>query len=116
MIDIVTHENAEKLKEAKLFSNGGYTSTTIQPLKSNEIAQEGQIVAIVLAETFEAAREAAGRVKVNYHGIGADHDLRFAGDHLAARQGTARAIQGRPESWRLRQSVRRGRGQADRRL
>jgi xanthine dehydrogenase YagR molybdenum-binding subunit len=46
VVDIVTHENAEKLKEAKLFSNGGYTSSTIQPLKSAEIAQEGQIVAI----------------------------------------------------------------------
>ena len=66
LIDIVTHENAEPLKEAKLFSNGGYASTTIQPLKSAEIAQEGQIVAIVLAETFEAAREASHRVKVNY--------------------------------------------------
>lgn len=66
VIDIVTHENAEKLKEAKLFSNGGYASTTIQPLKSNEIAEEGQIIAIVLAETFEAAREASHLVKVNY--------------------------------------------------
>jgi xanthine dehydrogenase YagR molybdenum-binding subunit len=66
LIDIVTHENAEQLKEAKLFSNGGYASTTIQPLKSAEIAQEGQIVAVVLAETFEAAREAAYAVKVNY--------------------------------------------------
>src|ERR1700755_606463 len=66
VIDIVTHENAEKLKEAKLFSNGGYTSSTIQPLKSAEIAQEGQIVAVVLAETFEAARQAAYSVKVNY--------------------------------------------------
>lgn len=66
VIDIVTHENAEKLKEAKLFSNGGYASTTIQPLKSNEIAEEGQIVAIVLAETYEGAREAARLVKVNY--------------------------------------------------
>jgi xanthine dehydrogenase YagR molybdenum-binding subunit len=65
VIDIVTHENAEKLKEAKLFSNGGYASTTIQPLKSNEIANEGEIIAIVLAETLEAAREAARRVKVN---------------------------------------------------
>src|ERR1700729_1483409 len=65
VIDIVTHENAEKLKEAKLFSNGGYASTTIQPLKSNEIANEGEIIAIVLADTFEAAREAARRVKVN---------------------------------------------------
>jgi xanthine dehydrogenase YagR molybdenum-binding subunit len=66
VIDIVTHENAEKLKEAKLFSNGGYASTTIQPLKSAEIAQDGQIVAVVLAETFEAARQAAHAVKVNY--------------------------------------------------
>ena len=66
VVDIVTHENAERLKEAKLFSNGGYTSSTIQPLKSADIAQEGQIVAIVLAETFEAARQAAYAVKVNY--------------------------------------------------
>jgi len=66
VIDIVTHENAEKLKEAKLFSNGGYAATTIQPLKSADIAQEGEIVAIVLAETFEAARQAAQAVKVNY--------------------------------------------------
>jgi xanthine dehydrogenase YagR molybdenum-binding subunit len=66
VIDIVTHENAEKLKEAKLFSNGGYAGTTIQPLKSAEIAQAGQIVAVVVAETFEAARQAAHAVKVNY--------------------------------------------------
>jgi xanthine dehydrogenase YagR molybdenum-binding subunit len=66
VIDIVTHENAEKLRDPKLFSNGGYAATTIQPLKSPEIAQDGQIIAVVLAETFEAAREAAHRVKVTY--------------------------------------------------
>jgi xanthine dehydrogenase YagR molybdenum-binding subunit len=66
LIDIVTHENAEKLKEAKLFSNGGYSATTIQPLKSAEIAQDGQIIAVVLADSFEAAREAAHLVKVTY--------------------------------------------------
>ena len=66
MIDIITHENAEKLKDAKLFSNGGYMSTTIQPLKSADIAHDGQIIAVVVAETFEAAREAAHRVKVSY--------------------------------------------------
>jgi len=53
VIDIVTHENAEKLKEATLFSNGGYAATTIQPLKSPEIAQHGQIVAVVLAENLK---------------------------------------------------------------
>src|SRR3978361_2056422 len=66
VIDIVTHENAEKLKEAKLFSNGGYASTTIEPLRSAEIAPEGESIAVVLAETFEAARQAAHLVKVDY--------------------------------------------------
>src|ERR1700749_3446687 len=54
VIDIVTHENAEKLKEAKLFSNGGYAATTIQALQSADIAQAGQLVAVVVADTFEA--------------------------------------------------------------
>ncbi|WP_024506644.1 xanthine dehydrogenase family protein molybdopterin-binding subunit [Bradyrhizobium sp. ARR65] len=66
VIDIFTHENAEKLKEIKFFSNGGYASTTIVPLNSPEIAHEGEIVAVVVAETFEAARDAAHRVKVKY--------------------------------------------------
>jgi xanthine dehydrogenase YagR molybdenum-binding subunit len=66
VVEIVTHENAEKLKDAKLFSGGGYASTTIQPLRSNEIAHDGQIVAVVLADSFEAARGAANLVKVKY--------------------------------------------------
>lgn len=66
VIEIVTHENAEKLNDAKLFSSGGYASTTIQPLKSAEVGHDGQIVAVVVADTYEAAREAAHRVKVNY--------------------------------------------------
>jgi len=65
VIDIVTHETMEKLKEAKLFSDGGYTSSTIQPLQSAEIAHDGQIIAVVLADSFEAARDAAYRVRVN---------------------------------------------------
>jgi xanthine dehydrogenase YagR molybdenum-binding subunit len=66
LIDIVTHENAERLNDGRLFSDGGYASTTIEPLKSAEIAHDGQIIAVVLAETFEAASEAAYAVRVNY--------------------------------------------------
>ena len=69
VIDIITHENAEQLKVTKLFSSGGYMSTTIQPLKSPEVAHDGEIIAVVLANTFEAAREAAHRVKVNYAAV-----------------------------------------------
>ena len=66
VLGIVTHENAEKLKDAKLFNDGGHASTTNQPLKSADIAEEGQIIGVVLAETYEAAREAANRVRVSY--------------------------------------------------
>lgn len=66
VIDIVTYENAPKLKESKLYSNGGYAGTTIQPLKSADIAHDGEIIAVVVAESYEAAREAANRVKVSY--------------------------------------------------
>jgi xanthine dehydrogenase YagR molybdenum-binding subunit len=66
VIDIFTHENADRLKDIKLFSNGGYSSTTIQPLKSAEVEHDGEIVAVVVAESFEAAREAAHRVRVDY--------------------------------------------------
>ncbi len=66
VIDIFTYENAEKLKDIELFSKGGYASTTIQPLKSPEVEHDGEIVAVVVADSFEAAREAAHRVKVDY--------------------------------------------------
>jgi xanthine dehydrogenase YagR molybdenum-binding subunit len=67
VLEIITHENAEKLKDAKLFSAGGYLSTSNQPLKSADIAEDGQIIGVVLAETYEAAREAANRVRVSYN-------------------------------------------------
>ncbi len=66
VIDIFTHQNGPKLKDAKLSSDGGYAGTTIQPLKSADIAHNGQIIAVIIAESYESAREAANRVKVNY--------------------------------------------------
>lgn len=66
VIDIITHENAEKLEEPSYFGKGGYGSTTIQPLKSDEIFHDGQIIAVVVADTFEAAREAQYLVRVKY--------------------------------------------------
>src|SRR5262249_28959366 len=57
VIDIFTYENAEKLRDVKLFSDGGYASTTIQPLSSPAVEHDGEIVAVVVANSFEAARE-----------------------------------------------------------
>ncbi|MGO4572126.1 xanthine dehydrogenase family protein molybdopterin-binding subunit [Microvirga sp. 2TAF3] len=67
VLDILTYENTKgKLRKARFFSNGGHASTTIMPMDSPKIWHEGQIIAIVIAETYEAAREAAYKVRVDY--------------------------------------------------
>jgi xanthine dehydrogenase YagR molybdenum-binding subunit len=65
VLDILTQENTGELKEVKFGAGGGGASTSIQKL-GPEIAHEGQIIAMVVADTFEAAREAAYKVKANY--------------------------------------------------
>ncbi|HYM73739.1 MAG TPA: xanthine dehydrogenase family protein molybdopterin-binding subunit, partial [Stellaceae bacterium] len=69
VLDILTHRNiGNAVKRTKLFSDGGYVGSTIMPLASEQIWHGGQIVAVVVAETFEAAREAAHRLQVTYAG------------------------------------------------
>jgi xanthine dehydrogenase YagR molybdenum-binding subunit len=65
VLDILTQDNTGELKEVKFGAGGGGGSTSIQKL-GPEIAHEGQIIAMVVADTFEAAREAAYKVKATY--------------------------------------------------
>jgi xanthine dehydrogenase YagR molybdenum-binding subunit len=65
VLDVLTHENAaDAVQEAKFFGFGGTAGTTIKPLSSPQVWHDGQIIAVVVADTFEAAREAAYKVKV----------------------------------------------------
>jgi xanthine dehydrogenase YagR molybdenum-binding subunit len=66
VLDILTHENAHGLKPAKFFADGGTASTRIQPLESAKIWHDGQIIAVVVADTFEASREAAHKVRAEF--------------------------------------------------
>ena len=67
VLEILTHRNmADAIKPTKLFSDGGYVGSTIMPLASDQIWHAGQIVAVVLAESFEAARDGAHRLNVTY--------------------------------------------------
>ncbi|MFE0758121.1 xanthine dehydrogenase family protein molybdopterin-binding subunit [Inquilinus sp. NPDC058860] len=67
VLDILTWRDAHgQVAPMKHFSTGGYASTTIRPLDSARIWHDGQIVAVVTAETFEAARDAAHRVRLRY--------------------------------------------------
>jgi xanthine dehydrogenase YagR molybdenum-binding subunit len=65
VLDIFTHENTGALRPLKYAPGGGGPTTSIQDL-GPEIKHDGQIVAMVVADTFEAAREAAYLVDVSY--------------------------------------------------
>jgi xanthine dehydrogenase YagR molybdenum-binding subunit len=62
VLDILTSENTGELKPVKF---GLGSSTSIQSL-GPDVEHEGQIIAVVLGDTFEAATEAAYAVKVTY--------------------------------------------------
>jgi xanthine dehydrogenase YagR molybdenum-binding subunit len=66
VIDIFTHKNIGKIEPGKTFDGGGYMGSSIGALQSDEIAYDGQIVALVAGETFEGAREAAHRLILRY--------------------------------------------------
>jgi xanthine dehydrogenase YagR molybdenum-binding subunit len=62
VVDILTQEDASALRGGK-FGQGAATS--IDQL-GPEIAHDGQTIALVLADSYEAAREAAYKVHANY--------------------------------------------------
>ena len=65
VLDIITHQTVgDAIKPAKFFAAGGYVGSSIMPLASDQIWHAGQIVAVVLAESFEQATDAAARLKV----------------------------------------------------
>jgi xanthine dehydrogenase YagR molybdenum-binding subunit len=67
VIDVVTHATVNgAIKPTKFFAAGGYIGSSIMPLASDQVWHAGQIVAVVLADTFERATDAAGRVSVAY--------------------------------------------------
>jgi xanthine dehydrogenase YagR molybdenum-binding subunit len=65
VLDILTQDNTAELKEVKFGAGGGGASTSVQKL-GPDIAHDGQIIAVVVADTFEAAREASYKVKASY--------------------------------------------------
>ncbi len=67
VLDILTYENMhEAIKQVKFFTEGGPASNSVVPLNSPEIAYAGQTIAVVLANSYEAARDAAHRIVVDY--------------------------------------------------
>mgnify|MGYP001555590456 FL=1 len=66
VLDVLTYKNVgDAVKTGKFFPEGQMGSS-ITPLKSAQVWHDGQIVAIVLAESFETARDGAHRLKIAY--------------------------------------------------
>jgi len=66
VLEVLTHDNVgEAVQPVKHAMAGGYANSTWRPLASAEVAYPGQIVALVVAETFEGATAAAAALTVN---------------------------------------------------
>jgi xanthine dehydrogenase YagR molybdenum-binding subunit len=65
VIDIFTHENTGDLKTIPWAMGGGGPSTSMQQL-GPKVQHDGQIIGMVVAETYEAAREAAYKAKYTF--------------------------------------------------
>ena len=63
VLDILTHDNVGGQATPPPQMDGGPTTTT---LETDRVWHDGQIIAVVVADSFEAASEAAARVRVDY--------------------------------------------------
>ena len=83
VLAVITHENAPKMRPAGVFKSsdnppkaGGTTAPIFQKARGY---WNGQPIAVVVAETFERARHAAGLVRVEYEEEAADLSMDGAG-------------------------------------
>src|SRR5829696_772608 len=65
VLEIFTRENTAELKKIPFSAGGGGGATSIQNL-GPEIAHDGQIIAMVVADSYEAAREGTYKIKASY--------------------------------------------------
>jgi xanthine dehydrogenase YagR molybdenum-binding subunit len=67
LLGLFTHQDfSGAVTPVKHLMAGGYANSSHRPLGSDAVAYAGQIVALVVAESQEAAEAAAGAVKVSY--------------------------------------------------
>ena len=97
VIDILTFANAGNEAKPPKQQSGGPTTTTMQ---DDRVWHDGQIIGVVLADTYEIARDAAFRVRVHYAAEppsatfdcpGAVEEVRDDGEHKDYAVGDARA-------------------------
>lgn len=76
---VLTHRNMDRLEPLKFMFAGGQAQSSFMPLMSDEIRYAGQAIALVVAETQEAAEDAAHRIEVAYRAEPAAASIHDAG-------------------------------------
>ena len=66
VVKVYTHNNAPPRIATPYTQKGGYVSDTNMPLIGPEIHQDGQIIAMVIADSYEIARDASHRIVTRY--------------------------------------------------
>ncbi len=81
---VLTHQNMDRLNPVAFIFAGGQAIQSFQPLQSDAIAYRGQPVALVIAESLEAASEGASLVDVAYEAAPFTVQLDGAGAEVVA--------------------------------
>ncbi len=66
VVKVYTHRDAPERIATAYTQKGGYVSDTNMPLTGPEVRHDGQIIALVIAETYEIARDASHRIVTRY--------------------------------------------------
>ncbi|KJF70198.1 xanthine dehydrogenase family protein molybdopterin-binding subunit [Agrobacterium arsenijevicii] len=66
VIDVYTFQNTLKINKPTVYSKGGGATEEFTPIQDDVVRFNGMHLALVVAETFEAATEAASLLKVEY--------------------------------------------------
>jgi xanthine dehydrogenase YagR molybdenum-binding subunit len=63
---VLTHESMDRLQSPGFIFGGGCGFQSLTLMQSDRVAYRGQAIALVVAESFEAASEATARVRTEY--------------------------------------------------
>ncbi|MEX5535793.1 xanthine dehydrogenase family protein molybdopterin-binding subunit [Pseudomonas syringae] len=66
VLAVYSHLNPLEIKQAAIVAQGGAATTSFTPLQDDRVRWNGQHIALVVAETFEQATEAASLIDVSY--------------------------------------------------
>ena len=94
VVDIVSYGDMEGVNKPKF----GRSFTSLGPLHQREITHDGQIVALVVGDGFEAAREGAAKLRVDYEEQPASASLKSKGTETIEAKGNVSRVKEYPKA------------------